>query len=81
MEEERRKRVSASGRVEALCSLCEVEGRPYVHADYEYVVASTLSGNERRITVCRDHAGRLDNDKLPYRVLRQRRGVDWAHPL
>ena len=70
-----------SGRVEALCTLCEVEGRPYVQANYEYVVVSTLRKDEKLITVCADHSGKLDNDKLPYLVVRQRKGVDWAHPL
>ena len=67
--------------MEAICTLCELEGRPYVPANYEYVVASTLTGLEMRITVCPDHAGKLDNDRLPYRVMRQRKGVDWTHPL
>jgi hypothetical protein len=81
LEDERRKRVSANGRVEGFCTLCELEGRPYVHADGEYVVASTLTGKEMRITVCPDHADKLDNGRLPYRVLRGRKGIDWAHPL
>jgi hypothetical protein len=80
MEDQRRKRVSA-GRVEPICTLCELEGRPYVHADDEYVVASTLTGEEKLITVCQDHAKKLDSDNLPYRVVRRRKGVDWAHPL
>jgi hypothetical protein len=81
VEDERRKRVSSEGRVEAICTLCELEGRPYVDANNEYVVVSTLTGQEMRVTVCPDHARRLDNGKLPYRVIRQRKGVDWAHPL
>jgi hypothetical protein len=81
LEDQRRKRVLASGRVEPLCTLCEVEGRPYVRADCEYVVVSTLGKDEKRITVCSDHSSKLDNDRLPYRVVRQRKGVDWAHPL
>jgi hypothetical protein len=81
MEDERRKIVSSRGRVEAICTLCELEGRPYVRANDEYVVASTLTGKEKLITVCPDHANKLDNDKLPYRVVRRRKGVDWAHPL
>jgi hypothetical protein len=62
-----------------------VEGRPNVGADYEYVLISILGGKEMRATVCREHAGQLDNDKLPYTVVRQRkvgkRGVGRAHPL
>jgi hypothetical protein len=81
MEDERRKRVSPTGRVESICTLCELEGKPYVHADYEYVVASTLTGEESLITACQDHAKKLDSDRLPYRVVRRRKGVDWAHPL
>jgi hypothetical protein len=81
MEDERRKRISSTGRVEAICTLCEVEGKPYVHAVDEYVVASTLTGQERLITVCREHTDKLDRGKLPYRVVRRRKGIDWAHPL
>jgi hypothetical protein len=81
MEDERRKRVSSKGRVEAICTLCEVEGKPYVRAIDEYVVASTLTGQEKRITVCSEHADKLNQGRLPYRVLRQRKGIDWAHPL
>ena len=81
MEDQRRKRVSSEGRIEAVCTLCELEGRPYVHADDEYIVASTLTGEEKLITVCQDHAKKLEDDKLPYRVVRRRKGVDWAHPL
>jgi hypothetical protein len=81
MEDERRRRVTSAGRVEALCTLCEIEARPYVHADDEYVVASTLTGEEKRITVCRDHADQLSSGKLPYLVVRRRKGVDWDHPL
>ena len=81
MEDERRKRVSLNGRVEAICTLCEVEGKPYVHAVDEYVVASTLSDQEKRITVCSEHADKLEEGKLPYRVTRRRKGIDWAHPL
>jgi len=51
MEDERRKRVSTAGRVEPICTLCELEGRPYVHADDEYVVASTLR-EKRRSSPC-----------------------------
>jgi hypothetical protein len=58
-----------------------MEGRPNVHAEDEYVVVSTLTGDDTRITVCHDHAEKLDGDKLPYRVVRQRKGVDWAHPV
>jgi hypothetical protein len=61
--------------------LCEVEGRPNVLAEFEYVVLSTENGLERRITVCSDHADRLDKGKLSYKVIRFRKGVDWAHPL
>jgi hypothetical protein len=81
LEDERRKRILTSGHVEAICTLCEVEGRPYVHANYEYFVAPTLRGDERLITVCPDHANKLDNGRWPYRVIRRREGVDWAHPL
>jgi len=81
MEDERRRKISSEGRVEATCTFCEVEGRPYVHASDEYVVVSTLSGEEKLITVCLHHADQLDNGKLPYRVVRWRKGVDWAHPL
>jgi len=81
MEDERRKRVSSKGHIEAICTLCEVEGKPYVHAADEYVVASTLTERERRITVCPEHADKLDEGKLPYRVVRRRKGIDWAHPL
>jgi hypothetical protein len=81
MEDERRKRVSSKGRVEAICTLCEVEGKPYVHAIDEYVVASTLTEQEKRITACPEHADKLDEGKLPYRVVRRRKGIDWAHPL
>jgi hypothetical protein len=81
VEDERRKRVSTKGGVDALCTMCEVEGRPYVHANEEYVVASTLTGEEKLITVCLRHADQLDRGKLPYRVLRRRKRVDWAHPL
>jgi hypothetical protein len=52
-----------------------------VPADFEYVVVSTINGNERRITVCSDHADQLDKGKLSYRVVRRREGSDWAHPL
>jgi len=41
VKDERRKRAPAKGGVEAICTMCEVEGRPYVHANDEYVVAST----------------------------------------
>jgi hypothetical protein len=61
--------------------MCEVEGRPYVHAQDEYVVASTLTGEEKLVTVCLRHASQLDGLKLPYRVVRRRKGVDWAHLL
>jgi hypothetical protein len=81
MEDERRKRVSSKGRIEAICTLCEVEGKPYVHAIDEYVVASALTEQERRITVCPEHAYKLDEGKLPYRIVRRRKGIDWAHPL
>ena len=81
VEDERRKKVSVKGSVEALCTMCEVEGRPYVNANDEYVVASTLTGKEKLITVCLHHADQLDRGKLPYRVLRRRKGVDWSHPL
>jgi hypothetical protein len=81
MEDERRKRVSSKGRVEAICTLCEVEGRPYVPAVQEYVVASTQTEQEKRITVCAEHAEKLDKGSLPYRVVRRRKGIDWAHPL
>jgi hypothetical protein len=81
MEDERRKRISSKGRVEAICTLCEVEGKPYVQAVDEYVVASTLTGQEKRITVCSEHADKLDEGKLPYRVVRRRKGIDWAHAL
>jgi hypothetical protein len=81
MEDLRRKRKSSRGRVEAICTLCELEGRPYVWAEYEYVVASTPDQREERITVCADHAERLDAGKLSYRVIRRRKGVDWLHPL
>jgi len=71
--------------VQAICTLCELEGRPNVQADYEYVLISTMDGAEMRVTVCRDHAGQLDNERLPYRVVRQRKiakeGIDWGHPL
>ena len=67
--------------MEALCTLCEVEGRPYVIADYEYVVASTENGEEKRITVCSDHSDQLDKGRLSFTVVRRRKGVDWAHPL
>lgn len=69
------------GRVDLICTLCEEEGRPYVQAQYEYVVVSTMTGNERRITVCSDHADQLDKGKLPYEVVRRRKGSDWSHPL
>src|ERR1700689_4033824 len=75
MEDERRKRVSLNGRVEAICTLHEVEGKPYVRAVDEYVVTSTLSGQERRITVCSEHADKLDKGNLPYRVIRRRKGI------
>ena len=81
MEDERRKRVSLGGRVEAICTLCEVEARPYVTAEYEYVVLSTQNGEEKRITVCADHAARLDSGKMSYKVVRRRKGVDWARPI
>jgi hypothetical protein len=81
IEDERRKDVSPEGRVEAICTLCEVEGKPYVRASGEYVVASTMTGEEKLITVCLDHADELDNGELPYRVVRQRKVVDWAHRL
>jgi len=81
MEDQRRKHFSPNGRVEAICTLCEVEGRPYVRAEYEYVVLSTQNGEEKRITVCPDHSDQLDNGKLSYKVVRRRKGVDWAHPL
>jgi hypothetical protein len=81
LEDARRRRIQTSGHVEAICTLCEVEGRPYVHANYEYIVASTLRGDERLITACPDHANKLDNDRLPYRVIRRREEVDWAHAL
>jgi hypothetical protein len=64
--------------VEALCTLCEEEGRPYVHADHAYVVVSTLAGIERMITVCSNHADQLDNGKLSYRVVRRMKGFDWG---
>jgi hypothetical protein len=56
VEDERRKKVSGKGSVEAICTMCEVEGRPYVHADDEFLVASTLAGEEKLVTVCLDHA-------------------------
>ena len=81
MEDERRRRFTSTGHVEVLCTLCEIEARPYVHADDEYVVVSTLNGEEKWITVCPDHADQLDKGKLPYGVVRRRRGVDWSRPL
>jgi hypothetical protein len=85
MEDLRRRKVSPSGRTQAICTLCEVEGRSNVQADYEYVLVSTMNDAETRVTVCTDHAGQLDNERLPYRVVRQRKiakkGLDWAHPL
>lgn len=81
MEDLRRKRVTPRGRIEAICTLCEVEGRPYVFADYEYVIVSTLTGKDERITACLEHAAQLDAGTLPYIVVRRRRGVDWVTPL
>ena len=81
MEDARRKRISSRGRIEALCTLCEVEGRPYVPAGHEYVVVSTENGEEKRITVCDDHSEQLDKGRLSFTVVRKRNSVDWAHPL
>jgi hypothetical protein len=81
MEDLRRKRVSSKGRVEAICTLCELEGRSNVPAVYEYVLVSTQTGEDALVTVCSDHADQLDKGKLSYKVLRRRKGVDWAHPL
>lgn len=71
--------------MQAICTMCEVEGRSNVQAEYEYVLISTRNGEEMRVTVCEDHARQLDNGGLPYRVVRQRKiakkGLDWAHPL
>jgi len=81
MEDDRRKRVSSSGRVDSLCTLCEEEGKPRVRADFVFVVASTMNGNERRITVCSEHANQLNHGKLPYDVVRWKKGADWADPI
>jgi hypothetical protein len=81
MEDLRRKRVSSKGRVEAICTLCEVEARPNVLAAYEYLVVSTQTGDDALISVCSAHADQLDKGTLSYKVLRWRTGVDWAHPL
>ena len=81
MEDARRRRVSSTGHVELVCTLCEEEGRPYVLAEYEYFVVSTMTGNERRVTVCPDHADQLDKGKLSYTVVNRRKGSDWAHSL
>jgi hypothetical protein len=81
MEDLRRKRVTSNGEIQAICTLCEVEGRPYVLADYEYVAVSTLSGRDERITACLGHAEQLDAGTLSYAVARWRKGMDWDHPL
>ena len=81
MEDARRRKVSSKGKVDYVCTLCEEEGRPYVQAEYEYLVVSTMTGDKRRITVCPDHAEQLDNGKLPYTVVKRRKGSDWARPL
>jgi hypothetical protein len=72
LEDLRRRRTTASGKEEAICTICELEGMPYVHADYEYALASSLDGRESLATVCRDHADQLDNEKLPFKVLRKK---------
>jgi hypothetical protein len=81
MEDLRRKPVDSTGLVDAICTLCELEGRPYVRADHEYVVVSTMNGNDFRMTACPYHAGQLDRGVLTYKVARRRKGVDWEHPL
>ena len=50
-----------------------MEGRPNVLADYEYFLILTLNGKELLVTVCRHHGSQLDNGKLPYEVVRQRK--------
>lgn len=81
MEDLRRRIVSSTGGVEFVCTLCEDEGRPHVIAGWEYVVVSTLTRNEIRVTVCPDHADQLDRGTLAYNVVKRRKGPDWAHPL
>jgi hypothetical protein len=65
-------------RIEALCTLCEIEGRPYVPAEYEYVVVSTLDGAESLVSVCGGHANQLDNGRLSYNVVSRKKGFDWT---
>jgi hypothetical protein len=77
MDDARRKRMNTSGRVEALCTICEEEGRPYVPASHAYVIISTMSGHERMITACQDHAERLEKGKMSYQVLRKMKGFEW----
>ena len=73
-EDARRRRISSTGRVEIICTLCEDEGRPYVQAKYEYAVVSTMTETGRRITACSNHADQLDEGKLPYEVVGKRKG-------
>ena len=79
MDDARRNRVSSTGRVERICTLCEEEARPYVKAHYEYVVVSTRNGDKRRITICADHANQLNKRKLPYEVVSRKKGSGRAH--
>ena len=37
-----------------------------------------MDRTESLISVCRDHATRLDNERLPYSVVSRRKGFDWA---
>ena len=77
MDDARRKRLNSSGMIEALCTICEEEGMPYVPATHAYVIISTMSGHERMVTACSDHADRLEKGKMSYQVVRKMRGFEW----
>ena len=73
MEDLRRRKKYSSGRVQSICTMCELEGRSNVQAEYEYSLVSTMDERQTLVTTCRDHAGQLDNGKLPYKVVRQKK--------